>query len=510
MKISDLQGDIQVVSTPQRNTPSGSSPAPTGFLGKANETLGKFSTGVAKGEVSTLKGAVDLGNRVANQTAGRVVNAIRGKGFTPLSSEQLGNDWSVNPDSQQSQTGNEALKPQGLAENVGFGAERVGEFLLPASKLAKGEAIVNTLSTKVANPLLSATARVAGKSAVQAGAAGAMEMVHTGGGDMGAVKNSALTAGIFRGGMATIGEGARAIKLPERLYSTIFKNTASDMMSELRTENLAQLYKNEPEKYAQFVRQGIIQNTPGGPVLNETIAKQALDAGLRGSIRNMAKTVITGTLDSESAVRSTVKNYTGTVDLSEKQFYNVLKGVQTNYKDVGFNEISNEAGRLAQAIKAGKGNVSGEVALDVRRLLDKARIASSYDKPPMSMSLSQANLKTLADAARSRVNAIPGMQDIMSKYSFNIEAMEALAKEAARRGNTQALSLIDSLFLSSAFGADNMLPGVTAGMARKYFMSGPGVTGVAQAMNNPNLGTVGSTVLQTATSGLQPLLPRQK
>lgn len=506
MKISDLQGDIKVVSAP---TPP-AAPAEKGFLGKVNDAFGNFATGVAKGEVSTVKGAMDLGNRVANQTAGRVVNAIQGKGFTPLSSDQLGNDWSVNPDSASSQSGNAALVPQGTAENVGFGTERLAEFLLPAAKAAKGEAIVNTLSKGISSPFLASAARVAGKSAIQGGVAAGMEAVHTGGGDMNAVKNAALTAGIFRAGMATIGEGARAIRLPERLYSTIFKNTASDMMSELRTENLADLYKTDPEKYAQFVRQGIIQDTPGGPVLNETIAKQALDSGLRGSIRNMAKTVIGGTLDSESQVRQTLQNYTGTVDLSEKQFYNVLKGVQANYKDVGFNEISNEAGRLAAAIKAGKGQVSGVDALDVRRLLDKARIASSYDKPAMSMSLSQANLKTLADAARSRVNAIPGMGDIMAKYSFNIEAMDALAKEAARRGNTQALSLIDSLFLSSAFGADNMVPGVTAGIARRVLMSGPGITGTAQALNSPNLGVVGSTALQAGASGLRNLLPRQQ
>jgi hypothetical protein len=61
--------------------------------------------------------------------------------------------------------------------------------------------------------------------------------------------------------------------------------------------------------------------------------------------------------------------------------------------------------------------------------------------------------------------------------------LDSLAREAARRGNNQALSLIDSLFLSSAFGGNNMIPGVTAGIARKVLMSGPGVTGLAQFLN---------------------------
>lgn len=490
-------------------TPDNLPPENPSFLSKAKGAFDNFSMGVAKGELSTLKGLGTIGQTVLDQTAGRAVNAALGKGWVPTGPDNTVADI-YRPGTPRAAQAEQFVTPEGTAQNIGFGTERLAEILLPAAKAAKAETAINAASKAITSPALAATARIAGKAAVQAGTAGAMEFVHTGGQDMGKVGTAAATAGIFRAGMATIGEGARAINLPERLYSTIFKNTASDMMTELKTQNLVDLYNTDPEKYAQFVKQGIIQNTPGGPVLNETIAKQALDMGLRGSIRNMAKTVIGGTLDSESAVRTTLQNYNGTVDLSEKQFYNVLKGIQQEYQDVGFNEISDEAGRLAGAIKSGKGAVSGLDALDIRRLLDKARIASSYEKPPMSMSLTQANLKTLADAARSRLNSIPGMKDIMSKYSFYIDAMDTLAKEAARRGNTQALSLIDSLFLSSAFGGNNAIPGVTAGMFRKYVMSGPGVTGLGQMLNKGTIGPGASTAIQAGASGLANLLIPQK
>jgi hypothetical protein len=294
------------------------------------------------------------------------------------------------------------------------------------------------------------------------------------------------------------------------LYSTIFKNSASDMMQELKTENLVNLQKTNPEKYNQFIKQGIINVSSGTPVLNETVAKQALDSGLRGGIRNMARTVINGALDSEAEVQNAVKNHPGTIDLSEKQFGNILSKISQDYQDVGFNEISDEAARLANTIKEGNGQVDASTALAVRRLLDRARIATSFDKPASSLSMTQSNLKTLADTVRSRVNAIPGLGEIMSKYSFYIDAIDTLSKEAARRGNNQALSLIDSLFLSSAFGGHELIPGLTAGMVRKILMSGNGTTALAQLLNKSVVSPATSGTISAASSGLESLVSPQQ
>lgn len=435
-----------------------------GLLSKVTDVLGGLGAGAIKGIGSTALGMSELGQK----TIGRAVNAIVPNNI----------DRSL----QATENLRQQIKPEGTAEKIGFGAEQIAEYFLPASKAAKLETLTNILTKGLSSKLLGAGLRVAGKSAIQGLASGAISLAQTGG-NLKEAEKTALTAGVIRGGFATIGEGIRAIRLPERLYSTLFKNTADDMLQELKTESLASIQKTNPEKFKTYVDKGLIKlGTSGQIEINPTIAKQALDSGLRGSIRNMTKTVIEGTLDSENKVQTIAQTYPGKIDLSEKQFSNILKSIGKDYEDVGFNEISNEAIRLANAIKTGTGKVSANDALAIRRLLDRARIASSYEKPVSKLSLTQGNLKTLADTVRTRVNKIPGMGETMQKYSFYIDALETLSREAARRGNTQALSLIDSLFLSGA-AIGNPALGLSAAGLRRLLLSGSGMTAIAQLLN---------------------------
>lgn len=412
------------------------------------------------------------------------------------------------PGTAQYQKATEFLTPKTPLEKAGKTSAQIAEFFLPGGKAVKAEKYVNLISQGIKSKKLAALTRIAGKSAVQGLTAGGVTLAQTG--DIKQAEKTALGAGIIRGGFATIGEGIRAMRLPERLYSTIFKNTSDDMLQELRTEAFARIKQTDPAKFENFVKRGLVHVDDAGNVaINPTVAKQALDAGLKGNIRNMTRTVIEGTLDSETKVQDILANYTGKVNLKEPQFERILRSIAEEYQDVGFNEISDEALTLANEIKNSGGGVSGQVALNIRRLLDKARIASSFEKPVSKLSLTQANLKTLADAVRGRLNAIPGLGETMKNYSFYIEALETLSKEAARRGNTQALGLIDSLFLSGAFGATSPLPGFTAGLGRKLLMSGPGITRTAQFLNKGTASptTIGATGL--ISKNLQSLLGQQ-
>lgn len=453
-----------------------------------------FAVGVGKGVLSTAQGLGMIGSKIASGlTGGKLQGAdvyIKG--------------------TQSFEKAKEILKPQTTAEKIGKTVEQVGEFFLPAGKATKAEKYVDILASGLKSPMAKSVTKIIGKSAVQGLSAGGVSAIQTGG-NLKQAGKTALGAGIIRGGFATIGEGARALRIPERLYSTLFKNTSDDMLQELRTEAFAGLQKTNPEKFNSFVKRGLIQVGEDGKIaINPTIAKQALDTGLRGSIRNMTKRVIEGTLESEAKVQDAVKGYKGTVNLKEPQFERVLREISKEYENVGFNEISDEAKLLADTIKNSKGSVNAEIALAVRRLLDRARVASSFDKPVSKLSLSQANLKTLADSVRSRVNALPRVGEIMKNYSFYIDALETLSKEAARRGNTQAVGLIDSLFLSGAFGSTSPIPGATAGILRKVLLSGKGTTGLGQAINNPNLGAIGSGTLGNVSSGLANLSQPQE
>ena len=474
-------------------------------------SAGNFAQGVAKGELATVKGLGTIGQKVLDQTAGRVVNAATGKGFTPTGPDGTVSDLYRNM-AERSQQADALLKPQGTAENIGYGAEKILEAFAPAGMAAKGEQAINVLAQGLKSKLAQAAVRVVGKGAVQGAASAGVNYVQTGGDIKSSIEAGAI-GGTIRGGLATIGEGVNALRLPERIYSTIFKNSSGDMLQQLKSGAIQALQRDNPERYKELLDAGIIHvGKNGAPIVNESLAKEALDRGLRGSTKTMANTVVTGALDSEHAAQTIASGYKGTVAFPEKQFVNVLKDVEAQYADVGFGDISEEAGRLVKALETNGGNVSAVDALSIRRLLDKLRISSSYNQPAPKLSLTQANFKALADAARKRVNDLPGMSQVMKDYSFHIEALEALSKEAARSGNTQILSLIDSVFLGSGLSAANPSPAIAAGLIRKYLLTPGGKTLFANMLNKattPN-GVTLNGLITGASTGAQSMLEGQQ
>jgi len=458
---------------------SWATPEPT-FDERVAKNFGEFATGVAKSGVQTIQGLGQLGL----------------KGVKVLTGKDFGTEETFFEDKT-------ALEPKTTAEKVGKITGDIAQYFIPAGQAAKAEKFVDLISKGISSPLLAAGTRIVGKATVQGVSAGAVNLAQTGG-DIKEAEKVAATAGIIRGGMAIIGEGARALHLPERLYSTIFKNSAKDMTTELKSGGLQTLRNNNPDKFQELVSKGIIKiGKNGDPILNDTLAEEALDKGLRGSIRGMANEVVEKTLESEDKARQIASGFKGKVDLSEPQFKKVLQGLAEEYQDVGFGEIADDATNLVSKIDDGAGKISATDALSIRRLLDKARIATSFDRPAMKLSLSQGNLKTLADAVRSRVNAIPEMGEIMKDYSFYLDAMESLAKEAARRGNNQVLSLIDSLFLSGAYAGNNPIPGLTMGMFRKIVQSAWGTTALGQILKNSNVSRLTSGLISAGSAGIQ-------
>ena len=462
--------------------PTGLVPYEPSQPAQGSNGLRGFATGIAKGELSTLKGIGTIGQKVLDKTLNRIPGVNAGSDI-------------YRPQTSTGQKATTLLAPQTSAEKAGFTTEQILEYFIPASKAARAEQTINTLLR--GRSLLQATTRIISKGAVQGVSAGAVRYAQTGG-DVKESSKAALTAGITRAGLATIGEGARALRIPERLYSTIFKNSKKDMLSELKVNGIDTLKRTNPTMYQQMVDEGIIKLGAGGvPQVNVTLAEQALDKGLRGSIRNMADEVVGKTLESEYKVQQIASKYGGTISLPEKQYVNVLKKVAQEYDDVGFGEISKEAGYLASKLESTKGNLTAQDALQFRRFLDRLRIGTSYDKPATSLSMTQSNFKTLSDSVRTKINAIPGMKNIMTDYAFYIDAIEALAREASRRGNNQVISLIDSIFLGGGLSSANPAPLLTIGVMRRMLLSGQGMTFFGQLLNKgvaspKTIGTIGA------------------
>lgn len=492
MKLSELApGSYKVIS--------GSVPTPAPKTGALN-TAKDVALGIGQGGLSTLQRIGTIGQGILNQTAGRVVNAVEGKGFTPTTDQ-----FSIKPGMSAAEV-NQKLTPQNTAQSVGKGLEQAAEYFLPAASAAKAERLVTTLTSGLSNGLLRGVANVAGKAAVQGLAAGGVQALQSGGD----VKKTLQTGGgaaAVSGVLGAAGELARAYKIPERLYQTVFKNSVNDMKAEFKTDYLVNLAQTKPDEYQKLVDAKIIKTAVGGkPVLNQTLAEQALNRGLKGSIKNMANTVTGGLFQSEYAVQQIAKNSAETVKFPEMQYQSILSDIAAEYKDVGFGELSGEAKRLADAIFNGEGEVSVEDALSIRRLLDSTRYARSFDAPASKLSLGQKNLKQLSDTARQRLNAVKGMGAVMKDYSFYIDALEALAKEAKRQGNNQVVSLIDSILLGTGIATGAAIPASIAAVARKTLNSAGGATGIGSAVRKGASG-LGGFIGGTANAVSQTLPP---
>jgi len=490
MNIKDLQPGSYKVISGQIPTQA---PAQPSALQNVGNVAYDTAMGIGKGGLSTLQGLGTIGQVILNQTAGRAVNAIEGKGFTPTTDQ-----FSISSHGRSAAEVKKLLEPKNTAEAVGKGLEQAAEYFIPAAKAAKAERLVTTLSQGISNGLLAAGTRIAGKAAVQGLATAGVNLAQTGGDAKQALKTGAIAGGIS-GGLSAVGETARALRLPERLYQTVFKNAKGDMLKEFNSDYLVNLNRTNPEKYKELVDAGIVKTAVGGvPKLNETLAEQALNRGLKGSINNMANEAVGKTFENEQKLQALAKAYKGTVDFSESNFQKVLRGIAQDFDGVGLNnELSTKATALADVLKTTKGKVDAKTALEIRRLLDGARISRSFNTPASRLSADQTNLKTLADVARKRVNDIPGFAPVMKEYSFYIQALEQLAKEGARRGNTQIISLMDSIFLGGGIASGAAIPAGILGGARKILQSGRGATSVGSAINTglgaKTVGTIGAT-----------------
>ncbi len=434
------------------------------------------ATGVSKGATKTFLGIGEVGQKIQG-AVGKGIDWLTG-GYTKLGDTAKGGIF--DPTSAAGAKAREIVTPKGLGENLGFGVEQAAEYFIPAGGASKAEKIVTTASKALPGILAPAT-RIAGKALAQGAPAAGIKFLQSGGDADAALTTGALTGGL-RAGMAVVGEGARALHLPEKLYTTVFKNTKTDMLKEIKSNGVENIKKTDPELFELLVKEGAIKTSKGQPIINETLAEEALARGLKGSTKTMADAVVKGTLKSEIAARKAAESYKGTVDLPEEQFQNVLKGLADEYEDVGFGEISKKANELATTLVETKGKLSATQALEVRRFLDKMRVAKSFDSPASKLSLSQANLKTLTDTVRGRVNAIPEMGAAMKNYSFYIDALEALAKEAARRGNNQVVGMIDSILFGTATAVGSPALGAFAAL-RRVAASPGGATAVGSALD---------------------------
>lgn len=444
--------------------------------GTSGNPIKDFALGLGNSTLSPLLrvgGAVETG---LDQTLGRGINAITGHGFTPTNSGQQAFDTADYLDKST---------PTTLAGTAGKAVGTVAPFVAGAGPIGAAEAGIEGTALPMA-------AKIAAKAGTEAAFGGAVGLAQTGD-----PKSAALNAALFgatKGVTGTIGAAAKAIGLPEHLYSTIFKTTSNDMLDQLKGSGIQALSKDNPEMFQKLVDAGIIKGvSDGNYTVDETLAKQALDKGLKGSIENMSNVLVKDTLQNELSARTIAQNYDKPIAIAgADKLASLFKEVAADYQNVGQGEIAQKALGYAQelenpslksGIASGAGEVNAEDALGMRRFLDGMRARSSYN-PQVKLSTTGENFKYWSDKVRGAVNAIPGMQSVMKDYSFNIDALSALAKTAAQKGNTQLVNMLDILIFEG--GLTGGIPGLGASMSlgRKGIQTAAGATGLGSAIQN--------------------------
>lgn len=452
-------------------------PADTGMQG--------FAEGVGQSEIETVQNVGGLVQK-GLQKGGGFLQRLFGMKPTLESASQFPGAWDIyNKESQAGKVTASLSEAQTPSQKFGKVVGTVAPYLIPGLGGAEG-AIDTTIAATELPGLVKTALSVGSKAALEGTTAGGIALGQTA--DPKQALTTALTFGLLKGTTSAIGTGLKAMGVPEHLYSTVFKTASRDMLDELKSGGIANLQKTNPDLFKQFVDNGIIKTAKDGSyTVDETLAKQALDRGLKGSIKNMSNVVVKNTLQNEADAQSIASNYKGTVSIpGADKLKNVLTTVSEDYKDVGQGEISNKAKALADAVSGG--DVNAKQALDLRRFLDGMRYKSSYN-PDVKLSTTAENFKYWSDAVRGKLNAIPGMGNVMKDYSFNIDALNSLAKTAASRGNQQLVNMLDVLVFEG--GIQEGAPGLGAGMSifRKALTTPGAATRIGSAIERSGAST---------------------
>lgn len=190
-----------------------------------------IATGIAKGEIATVKGLADIGEKIASQTAGRVVNLVSGEGFKPTPVQDsfgnlVGSEQKVK----------EITTPEGTAENIGFATEKIAEFLAPSSAISKAKGVTTGLVKGTGT--LSKIAKTAIGSGTEALATGAQSAIQEGEINDN-VKTASLIASLFPvAGQVLKSSGSGVSKLGQKIQQSVIKPSIKDIEDGFKVDTI--------------------------------------------------------------------------------------------------------------------------------------------------------------------------------------------------------------------------------------------------------------------------------
>lgn len=393
------------------------------------EKVADFGTGIIKGGIESLTGLASLGEKAVLGTY---------KTLLPKSAEEkLGLD-------KERVAGSEFLQklktPETDIQKAGKLTEQVGEFLIPAGGQAKA---YGYLARKLpqANKALQLTARGVGEGLEFAGKTAIQTR------DLEESIKAALFGAFTPLASKVVGVAGEAItqKLPEKLYSQIFKVAEDDLR--LMYETITK-----------------------GQKLNPTLAREMLERNVKGSSKNMAIYSFKKLQELEQKLQTFVTNTKAPMALNNKNDYlNLLNNIKKNFDKSFFSDRLNTVNSLIKEFNSVKGkSVNMETALKARRFFDSIRNTSSFRLDP-TLSRTQEELKIAADMLRKELAKNPIFKDIINEERVFIQAFDAIIDDAVKRKNKVLLGLTDVLLGGGGLAAGAGVGGVgLAGLVRGF------------------------------------------
>ena len=409
--------------------------------------LGGFAKGAGKGVLSTLQGVGELGQKMV-QPFENVLEKVTG---IPGPTGEAGTRriW---PKSWET--------PETTAEEIGFGAEQIGEFLIPVRADEKATVLLTKYLPRIMeNPKFTGNLLNLAAKSFGSGLEFASKTVLQTGGDIEQAKVSGIIGAVVPS-VASILVGLKkavTAKLPERLYDQIFKQSTDDLMNYYRT--LAR-----------------------GGEINPTLAREVMERGLKGSSENMAIYSIKKLDELENGVQTAVnllKQQGKKITIDNKDGYiDILSTIKNQFKSGFLSERAKEADALVKELSKVKGNsIDIDLGLKIRRFIDRMRNTSSFRLDP-KLTPRQEEFRVATDSLRRKLSDA-GLKDLMNEERVYIQAVESIVKDAAARKNVKLLNLTDVLLGGG---------GLATGFPGAGFGAAAAVRGFQQPFTLTNMG----------------------
>lgn len=285
------------------------------------------------------------------------------------------------------------------------------------------------------------------------------------GGNKKAATTQGITAGLLDGVTSGVGEVANILKAPEGFMMKVFKATKSEVGNALKGN--------------------------GG----DSVAQQALDRGIGGTVSHMAQQINDGMTGAESTIMSEFHK-AGNPPIFLDDPSRFIDAIQQKAALLTKSGATTEAQDLTSSLKAinpETGEISAGNALSLKRYLYGLTNEKSFLQPTEELNAQQAGLREMGQEIMHKINSIGGVGDAMKDYQFYIKAFDRLTNYAKSSGNKQALNIIqqgllgDSLIHGSPLGVLGVIGNkIATGTAA-------GSTGTAQFLKNlPVASTAGA------------------